>query len=181
MPYTVDSGAPFPDRDTIVFVTAGVVVVTLVVQGLVLPGVARWARLPDDTDGDRELHLAQTTATEAALTALPDAAAELGTDPDVAEQLRTESYPISRPSGSPATSATNSEIIYRTALSQAGQGRPEGALSTAMPVGVATWAVVRRSRWVSIRPALRSVVACSLALALAMPTSAASCWVEQPG
>lgn len=38
VPYTLDSGAPFPNRDTIVFVTAGVVVATLV-----LPAVARWA------------------------------------------------------------------------------------------------------------------------------------------
>lgn len=50
VPYTLDSGAPFPDRDTIVFVTAGVVVTTLVVQALVLPPVARWAQLPHDTD-----------------------------------------------------------------------------------------------------------------------------------
>ncbi|MET7696488.1 Na+/H+ antiporter [Streptomyces sp. NPDC005485] len=90
VPYTVDSGAPFPDRDTIVFVAAGVVVVTLVVQGLVLPGVARWARLPQDTDHERELHLAQTAASKAALQALPDVAAELGTDPDVADRLLAE-------------------------------------------------------------------------------------------
>ncbi|MFF0018503.1 Na+/H+ antiporter [Streptomyces sp. NPDC005374] len=87
VPYTLDSGAPFPDRDTIVFVTAGVVVVTLVVQGLVLPGVARWASLPHDTDSERELHLAQTVAAEAALDALPDMAAELATDPEVTDQL----------------------------------------------------------------------------------------------
>ncbi|WP_327672720.1 MULTISPECIES: Na+/H+ antiporter [unclassified Streptomyces] len=90
VPYTVDAGGPFPDRDTIVFVTAGVVVVTLVVQGLVLPSVARWACLPRDADGERELHLALSTANEAALTALPDVAAELGTDTEVADQLQAE-------------------------------------------------------------------------------------------
>ncbi|MEU3616463.1 cation:proton antiporter [Streptomyces sp. NPDC006872] len=90
VPYTLDSGGPFPDRDTIVFVTAGVVVTTLVVQAPVLPRVARWARLPRDTDADREPALARTAASEAALDALPTVAAELGTDPEVTERLRTE-------------------------------------------------------------------------------------------
>ncbi|WP_181957584.1 Na+/H+ antiporter [Streptomyces paludis] len=88
VPYTLDSGGPFPDRDTIVFVTAGVVVTTLVVQALILPSVARWARLPHDTDTERELALARTTASRAALDALPAVAADLGTDPEVAERLR---------------------------------------------------------------------------------------------
>ncbi|MFM9559377.1 cation:proton antiporter, partial [Streptomyces caniscabiei] len=48
VPETLDSGQPFPDRAFIVFVTCGVIVVTLVVQGLLLPGVVRWARLPRD-------------------------------------------------------------------------------------------------------------------------------------
>ncbi|MEU1183621.1 Na+/H+ antiporter [Streptomyces sp. NPDC005820] len=90
VPHTLDSGEPFPDRDTIVFVTAGVIVTTLVVQALVLPSVARWAQLPHDTDADRELALARTAASEAALDALPAVAADLGTDPEVAERLRVE-------------------------------------------------------------------------------------------
>ncbi|MEU5718012.1 Na+/H+ antiporter [Streptomyces sp. NPDC020403] len=90
VPYTLDSGAPFPDRDTIVFVTAGVVVATLVVQGLVLPAVARWARLPSDTDSRRELALARNAAARAALDALPATAADLGTDTEVTERLRAE-------------------------------------------------------------------------------------------
>ncbi|GAQ51263.1 hypothetical protein [Streptomyces acidiscabies] len=39
------------------------VVVTLVVQGLLLPGVVRWARLPRDTSVDEEQILAGTLAT----------------------------------------------------------------------------------------------------------------------
>ncbi|MGK5741685.1 Na+/H+ antiporter [Micromonospora sp. URMC 103] len=90
VPQTLRSGAPFPDRDTIVFVTAGVIVVTLVTQGLLLPAVVRWARLPRDTAAERELHLAETVATEEALDALPRLAADLGTDPDVVERLSRE-------------------------------------------------------------------------------------------
>lgn len=90
VPITLDSGEPFPDRDAIVFITSGVIVVTLVVQGLLLPGVVRWARLPRDTSVHEERLLAQTTATEEALAALPEIAAELGTTSEVVERMRHE-------------------------------------------------------------------------------------------
>jgi Na+/H+ antiporter len=89
VPPTTSSGGAFPGRDLIVFVTAGVVAVTLL-QGLLLPRVVRWARLPQDTAVADELRLAQTEATQAALAALPSVAAELGTDPDVVDRTRRE-------------------------------------------------------------------------------------------
>ncbi|MCT9083418.1 cation:proton antiporter domain-containing protein, partial [Streptomyces fulvoviolaceus] len=90
VPTALDSGAPFPDRDTIIFVTSGVIVITLVVQGLLLPGVVRWARLPHDTSVEEERFLAETSATEEALKALPELADDLKTDPEVTERLRQE-------------------------------------------------------------------------------------------
>jgi monovalent cation/hydrogen antiporter len=45
IPYTVLSGAPFPHRDLILFITFGVIIVTLVVQGATLPFVLRWLGL----------------------------------------------------------------------------------------------------------------------------------------
>ncbi|MER7692490.1 Na+/H+ antiporter [Streptomyces sp. NPDC097610] len=90
VPETLASGQPFPDRSFIVFVTSGVIVVTLVVQGLLLPGVVRWARLPQDTSVEEEQLLAETTATEEAVKALPQLAAQLGTGPKVMEWLRQE-------------------------------------------------------------------------------------------
>jgi monovalent cation/hydrogen antiporter len=81
---------PFPDRDLIIFVTAGVIVVTLVLQGLALPVVVRWARLPRDTSVETERHLAETLATEEALAAIPQLAAGLGTDPDITGRVRRE-------------------------------------------------------------------------------------------
>jgi monovalent cation/hydrogen antiporter len=89
VPQLVASGAPFPDRDMIIFVTSGVIVVTLL-QGLLLPGAVRWARLPRDTSVEEERHLAETLATEEALEAMPQLAAGLGTDPDIAGRLRRE-------------------------------------------------------------------------------------------
>src|SRR5271170_1943797 len=52
IPLTVRSGAPFPDRDVNLFVTFGVIVVTLIGEGLSLPTVARWLKL--DRDAARE-------------------------------------------------------------------------------------------------------------------------------
>jgi monovalent cation/hydrogen antiporter len=90
VPETVTSGGPFPGRDLIIFVTAGVIVVTLVLQGLLLPSVVRWARLPRDTSVEGERHLAEIVATEEAQAAIPQIAAELGTDPEIAERVRRE-------------------------------------------------------------------------------------------
>jgi monovalent cation/hydrogen antiporter len=89
VPVSLQSGAPFPGRDLIVFITAGVIAATLA-QALLLPAVVRWARLPEDTGVARERRLAETRANEAALDQLPQVAAQLGTDPDVAQRLRRE-------------------------------------------------------------------------------------------
>jgi hypothetical protein len=67
-----------------------VVVLTLVVQGLLLPNVVRWAQLPADTGISDELDLARTTAVEEALGALPDIAAKLGTAAPVVSGLTQE-------------------------------------------------------------------------------------------
>ena len=45
LPLFTASGAPFPDRDLILFVTFGIIVVTLIGQGLMLPGVVSWLGL----------------------------------------------------------------------------------------------------------------------------------------
>ena len=54
IPLTVGSGAPFPYRDLILFVTFGVIILTLIGQGLVLPLVIRWLRLGANTKREHE-------------------------------------------------------------------------------------------------------------------------------
>ena len=54
IPLTTISAASFPDRDLILFVTFGVIVVTLVGQGLMLPPLARWLALPHDAEDERQ-------------------------------------------------------------------------------------------------------------------------------
>ncbi len=90
IPESLTSGQPFPDRDAIILVAAGVIAFTLVVQGALLPVVVRWASLPADTLPEQERRFAETRATELALAELPAIADELGTDPDVAERLRND-------------------------------------------------------------------------------------------
>ncbi len=90
VPATLASGDPFPDRDDIVFVTAGVILLTLLVQGPLLPRVVRWAQLPQDTSADDELRLAEQELALAALAALDDVALEHGVSDKVRERLHRD-------------------------------------------------------------------------------------------
>lgn len=60
VPHLTASGAPFPGRAPILFYAFCVIVVTLIVQGLPLPQVMRWLRIPRDEprlDEDRRVRL----------------------------------------------------------------------------------------------------------------------------
>ena len=89
VPPTLDSGGPFPDRDLIILIACGVIVLTLL-QALLLPAIVRFARLPEDTGVAEELQLAQLSVLEAALDALDETASELGSDERVVERVRHE-------------------------------------------------------------------------------------------
>lgn len=79
-----------PGRDLIIVVTFGVILVTMLLQGLTLPAVLRWARLPDDGAEAREHRLARRTAAEAALAELPAAAERLALSEAVVDRVRAE-------------------------------------------------------------------------------------------
>jgi Na+/H+ antiporter len=89
VPHQLRDGTPFPDRDLIVVITSGVIVLTLL-QALVLPAFVRFARLPPDGSVAQERHLAEVRTTETAYEAIDQAAAELGTDERVVERVRHE-------------------------------------------------------------------------------------------
>jgi monovalent cation/hydrogen antiporter len=90
VPHTLPSGAEFPDRDLIVFATAVVIAVTLLVQAPLMPRVMRWAGLGADGEAERERREAEITSLDRALAALPGLASRLGTGDEVREQLRSE-------------------------------------------------------------------------------------------
>ena len=81
-----------PGRDEIIFVTAGIILLTLLVQGPILPAVVRWARLPDDTAMQRELELAERAITGAALTAMKDLAHDHGISEETRDRLTHDYY-----------------------------------------------------------------------------------------
>ncbi|MES4888500.1 Na+/H+ antiporter [Streptomyces sp. NPDC096012] len=55
VPLKTDDGAPFPDRDEIIFIAFGVIVATLVLQGLTLPWLVRWLGVQADSEREKEL------------------------------------------------------------------------------------------------------------------------------
>ncbi len=89
IPLQTDAGAPFPNRDLIVFLAFAVVLATLVVQGLSLPLVIRVLRLEADAGGaDREEARARVLAAEAALERLDELVGEAWVRDDTADRLR---------------------------------------------------------------------------------------------
>jgi CPA1 family monovalent cation:H+ antiporter len=90
VPVTVNDGTPFPARDDIVLVTAGVILLTLLVQGPMLPVVVRWASLPTTDTAEQELRLAEREITTSAIAVLPDLAAEQSVSDEVLGRLMAD-------------------------------------------------------------------------------------------
>jgi CPA1 family monovalent cation:H+ antiporter len=81
IPLSTASGAPFPHRDPILAITFGVIIITLVGQGLLLPGVVRWLGLErDSVDERRREHEAEVAARADALTMAQDRLDQLAAD-----------------------------------------------------------------------------------------------------
>jgi monovalent cation/hydrogen antiporter len=94
IPLTTATGASFPRRDLILFITFGVIVVTLIGQGLMLPAVVRWLALPHDAEDERRREqdaeiAARLQALEVAQGRLDGLAADGETAPEVVALLRT--------------------------------------------------------------------------------------------
>ncbi|OIJ97165.1 Na+/H+ antiporter [Streptomyces colonosanans] len=53
IPLTMDNGAPFPDRDEIVFIAFGVIMSTLVLQGLTLPWLVKMLGVRGDSESEK--------------------------------------------------------------------------------------------------------------------------------
>jgi len=89
VPLVIASGAPFPARDQILFITFGVIFVTLVLQGPTLAPLIRALAIRDDgtQDDDEEAH-ARLVALEAALAALADPAVTHSPHPEVVRYLQ---------------------------------------------------------------------------------------------
>jgi monovalent cation/hydrogen antiporter len=89
LPLQTASGAPFPARDLIIFLTFAVIFDTLVLQGLTLKPLLRWLRLEDSGELYNEEAHARRVAAEAALRQLEEESRPGdGADPEVVRTLR---------------------------------------------------------------------------------------------
>jgi Na+/H+ antiporter len=90
LPVTIQSGAPFPHRDLIVFLTFVVIFVTLVGQGLTLaPLILRLKLTSDESLAEEEKH-ARTDMGRAAISAVEQIAAQDKVSPEVVARVRAE-------------------------------------------------------------------------------------------
>jgi CPA1 family monovalent cation:H+ antiporter len=93
LPFTLASGEPFPYRDMMMFIAFGVIIITLVGQGLIMPRVIRWLGLAQDVSAERRRERsaelkARFAAIEAAEARLAAIAAERKLPDEVATFLR---------------------------------------------------------------------------------------------
>jgi CPA1 family monovalent cation:H+ antiporter len=94
IPLTLANGQPFPQRELVQFVTFGVIIITLVGMGLMLPSVVRWLSLADagrdEKRKEREAELAARRQTaEMARKRLDEIATRRELPAEALELLRT--------------------------------------------------------------------------------------------
>jgi CPA1 family monovalent cation:H+ antiporter len=87
LPLTTGAGAPFPERDLIVFLTFSVILATLMLQGLSLPLLIRWLDVHDDAEVRAESK-ARLKAAKAALQRLDELRDEEWTREDTVDRMR---------------------------------------------------------------------------------------------
>jgi monovalent cation/hydrogen antiporter len=102
IPLVTANGAPFPDRDLILFITFGVIIITLVGQGLLLPSIVRRLGLARNSAEERQReHQAELAARSEALNVAQSRLDQLAADsqipPEVLATLRARhDYRIAR-------------------------------------------------------------------------------------
>lgn len=118
IPETLANGEPFPYRDVILFVTSGIVILSLVVQGALIPVVVRWsAANPNPAEAhhrseEEELQEAYTVTYHKVMEQLPQLAREAGASPELEQKIREEwIHHFGQHSEQPETAAAASEEL----------------------------------------------------------------------
>jgi monovalent cation/hydrogen antiporter len=127
IPLSTADGLPFPHRDPILAITFGLIVITLVGQGLLLPCVVRWLGLErDSVDERRREHEAEVAARAHALAMAQGRIAQLAAEDRIApEALATlrvrHEYRVARLPKNPGveTEASAAAADLRTELIEA--------------------------------------------------------------
>jgi monovalent cation/hydrogen antiporter len=76
LPLSIQAGQPFPERDLLIDLTFGVILVTLVGQGLSLIPLIRWLGVPSDGTREQERQHARQKAAHAAVARLQELAGQ---------------------------------------------------------------------------------------------------------
>jgi hypothetical protein len=92
LPFELDSGAPFEDRDLIIYLTVAVILVTLVGQGLTLPILVRWLGLGAHQPWSPDEAVARLAAAQAALDRIEELESSAEPVPDAALARLRELY-----------------------------------------------------------------------------------------
>jgi monovalent cation/hydrogen antiporter len=88
IPVTIASGAPFPDRDLIIFLTYAVILATLIIQGLTLPMVIHALGVEADESTSQREATARLLAARAAMDRIDQLVAEDWVREDTAQRLK---------------------------------------------------------------------------------------------
>lgn len=88
VPLTLNNGAPFPQRDLILFLTFGIIFSTLVLQGLSLPPLITRLNFQVEDDVEQEERYARVTAARAASSRLDALIATGNYPPEIVEEVR---------------------------------------------------------------------------------------------
>ncbi len=123
IPFTVSNGGPFPQRDLLIVLATGCIVLTLVVQGLTLEPLARRLGVRDDpARAAREEAFARHAVAVAARARLQELLDLEAAPPAVSERLlraldarvaRTEQAVDPAPTSAPLASAAEAGVVYR--------------------------------------------------------------------
>jgi len=88
IPQTIDSGAPFPQRDLIIFLTYAVIAATLILQGLTLPALIKVLGVEEDGSLEQRESKARLLAARAAIERIQALTEEDWVREDSADRLR---------------------------------------------------------------------------------------------
>jgi len=114
LPLALENGAPFPQRDLIIFLTFVVIAVTLVVQGLSLAPLIRRLHVGSDRSHEEELGRAREAMSTAAFAAIDAAANAAGIDDRIAARIRAEfAEKVTRAGSKAAQTIGSADVVNR--------------------------------------------------------------------
>ena len=90
VPLVVSAGTPFPSRNLVIFLSFGVILSTLILQGLSMPLLIRALKLRGDGQDENEEMKGRSAAAQAALRRLDQVAQEAWALPVCVERIRAE-------------------------------------------------------------------------------------------